>query len=53
LMIQFHQNFLRKRGNQPAMTKAEALRSAALKLRHSRYSHPFYWAGFVLIGNER
>jgi CHAT domain-containing protein len=53
LMIQFHQNLLRKRGNQPAMTKAEALRSAALKLRHSRYSHPFYWAGFVLIGNER
>jgi CHAT domain-containing protein/tetratricopeptide (TPR) repeat protein len=54
LMIQFHENLLRrKRGNQPAMTKAEALRSAALKLRRSRYSHPFYWAAFVLIGNER
>jgi CHAT domain-containing protein len=53
LMIQFHQNLLRKRGNQPAMTKSEALRSAALKLRRGKYNHPFYWAGFVLIGNER
>jgi CHAT domain-containing protein len=54
LMIQFHQNLLRrKRGNQPAMTKAEALRLAALKLRNSAYNHPLYWAGFVLIGNER
>jgi CHAT domain-containing protein/Tfp pilus assembly protein PilF/ketosteroid isomerase-like protein len=53
LMIQFHQNLLRKRGNRPAMSKAEALRLAALKLRNSAYSHPVYWAGFVLIGNER
>ena len=53
LMIQFHQNLLRRKRNQPATTRAEALRSAALKLRHGKYSHPFYWAGFVLIGNER
>ena len=54
LMIQFHQNLLRrKRGNQPAMSKSEALRLAALKLRNSAYNHPVYWAGFVLIGNER
>ncbi|HKP48117.1 MAG TPA: CHAT domain-containing protein, partial [Pyrinomonadaceae bacterium] len=49
LMIDFHRNLVRR----GAMTKAEALRLAALKLRHGRYNHPFYWAGFVLIGNER
>jgi CHAT domain-containing protein len=31
---------------------ARALRSADLTMINSRrYSHPFYWAGFVLIGN--
>lgn len=50
LMIEFHRNLVRRGG---AMSKAEALRLAALKLRHGRYNHPFYWAGFVLIGNER
>jgi Uncharacterized protein conserved in bacteria len=33
-------------------TKAEALRQASLSLlRSERYSHPFYWAGFVMIGD--
>jgi CHAT domain-containing protein/tetratricopeptide (TPR) repeat protein len=53
LMIDFHRNLVRGAARRGAMTKAEALRLAALKLRRSRYSHPFYWAGFVLIGNER
>jgi len=53
LMIDFHRNLVRGTGRRGAMTKAEALRLAALKLRRGRYSHPFYWAGFVLIGNER
>lgn len=48
LMIEFHRNLVRGR----RASKAEALRLAALKLRHGRYNHPFYWAGFVLIGNE-
>jgi CHAT domain-containing protein len=53
-MIAFHQNLLRrKRGGKFAMTKAEALRAAAMKLLRSEYSHPTYWAAFVLIGNER
>ena len=52
LMIDFHQNLVRKRGKQ-SITKAEALRAASLKLLQGRYNHPFYWAGFVLIGNER
>lgn len=54
LMIDFHRNLVRGGGRRGAsMTKAEALRLAALKLRRGAYSHPFYWAGFVLIGNER
>lgn len=53
LMIDFHRNLVHGTARRSAMTKAEALRLAALKLRRSRYSHPFYWAGFVLIGNER
>jgi len=39
----------------PADGKAEALRQAQLALLRgsggSSYSHPFYWAPFVLIGN--
>jgi CHAT domain-containing protein len=53
LMLEFHRNLLRRDGRAPAMTKAEALRAASLKLLHSQYNHPAYWAGFVLIGNER
>ncbi|MBD0369950.1 MAG: CHAT domain-containing protein [Pyrinomonadaceae bacterium] len=49
LMIEFHRNLLQKRG----MSKAEALRQSALKLLRGPYSHPAYWAGFILIGDER
>jgi CHAT domain-containing protein len=32
--------------------KAAALRAAALQLlRTPRYAHPYYWAGFVLVGD--
>ena len=37
-----------------ATTKAEALRQARLDLllqTNGEYSHPFYWAPFVVIGN--
>ncbi len=35
-------------------TRAEALRQAALGVRKdARYGHPFYWAGFVLVGKGR
>lgn len=53
LMLEFHRNLLRQKGSEQAMTKAEALRAASLKLLHSQYNHPAYWAGFVIIGNEK
>ena len=47
LMVEFHRNLL------VGLTKAEALRRAELKLLkgNPRYRHPFYWAGFVVIGS--
>lgn len=35
------------------MTKSEALRSAKLKMIYSQYSHPFYWAAFILNGDYK
>jgi CHAT domain-containing protein len=50
LMIEFHRNVMSKSES----GKAEALRRAALKLLHSdKYRHPFYWAGFILMGDGR
>jgi len=35
-------------------TKAEALRQTALKvMKNPATSHPFYWGGFVLVGDSR
>jgi CHAT domain-containing protein/Tfp pilus assembly protein PilF len=49
LMTDFHRNL---KNSKPTVSKAEALRAASLKmLRNSEYRHPFYWAGFVVIGN--
>ena len=50
LMGYFYQNL----NQDQEISKAEALRDAQLKLlnnRNSQYSHPYYWAPFVLIGN--
>jgi CHAT domain-containing protein len=47
LMTAFHAGLLRGDGS-----KAEQLQRASLALlRQPRYAHPFYWAGFVLVGN--
>ena len=53
LMLGFHRQMMSpSTPTKPNVTKAEALRQAALKLMKARQtSHPFYWAGFVLIGN--
>ncbi|MEB3293825.1 MAG: CHAT domain-containing protein [Synechococcales bacterium] len=47
LMVEFYQGL-----TQQGLMKATALREAQLKLlRSDQYSHPYYWAPFVLIGN--
>jgi CHAT domain-containing protein len=52
LMINFHRQALTSPA--AAKSKAEALRQAALKLmKNSETRHPFYWAGFVLVGDGR
>lgn len=45
LMIEFHRRFSK------GATAPHALRDAQLTLRRDpRYAHPFYWAGFAVIG---
>ncbi len=47
LMTQFYQEL-----KQPGRTKAEALRQAQLNLiQKSDFRDPFFWSGFVLVGN--
>jgi CHAT domain-containing protein len=55
LMLSFHRSLLAiGRGSRHAMGKAEALQQAQLKLlRTKRYQHPFFWAGFVVVGDAR
>lgn len=46
MMIAFHQEMLH------GVNKAESLRRSEIKLIHSeKYKHPFYWAGFVFMGD--
>ena len=46
LMLEFHRNLLSSR------SKAQALQRAAIKmLRTRQYRHPFYWAGFSIVGH--
>lgn len=53
LMIDFHRRLTMRRASARLKeSKAEALRQAALGLLKSeRYRHPFYWAGFVMVGD--
>jgi CHAT domain-containing protein len=45
LMVEFHRRLARGR------PKADALREAALAVKADpRYAHPFYWAGFIVLG---
>lgn len=53
LMLEFHRN-LRTRVKDPNthVSPAKALQEAALKLlRQKEYRHPFYWGGFVVVGD--
>jgi CHAT domain-containing protein len=53
LMVEFHKRFkTRYGGTRPAISTAEAMRQAALKvMKNPEYAHPFYWGGFVVIGD--
>ncbi len=52
LMINFHRRL--KETSNKNLSKADALRQAALDImKEPRYRHPFYWAGFVMIGSDR
>jgi CHAT domain-containing protein len=46
LMQQFYSSIVRSNG----ATKAAALQAAQISVR-KQYAHPYYWAGFVLVGN--
>jgi len=51
LMLSFHRQLRAPASAEANMTRAEALRRAALKvMKNPETSHPFYWAGFVLVG---
>jgi len=51
LMLNFHRR-MRAPAAKAKMTKAEVLRQAVLKvMKNPETSHPFYWAGFVLVGD--
>ena len=46
LMLEFHRNL------RTGATKSDALRRAELKLmKDRRFNHPFYWAGFIVVGD--
>ncbi len=54
LMLNFHRRLRVVDGARSAMTKAEALRQAQLQLLRTKgYQHPFFWAGFVMVGDAR
>jgi CHAT domain-containing protein len=51
LMVNFHRALISQPGTRQKPTKATALRQAALKLmKNAETGHPFYWAGFILVG---
>ena len=53
LMVHFHRSLISPFGStKTKASKSDALRQAALKLmKNPATSHPFYWAGFVLVGD--
>jgi CHAT domain-containing protein len=53
LMVSFHGDLISTSGKTKT-SKAEALRRSSLKLmKNAQTAHPFYWAGFVLVGDGR
>ncbi len=53
LMTAFYRELAKERERQP-QSRAEALRQAQLSLlRGKKYTHPYYWAPFALLGQWR
>ena len=51
LMVAFHREW---NGGARNVSKSRALQQASLQVLHTRgFSHPFYWAGFILAGDGR
>lgn len=51
LMVAFHREWS---GGARTVSKSRALQQASLQVMHTRgFSHPFYWAGFILAGDGR
>jgi CHAT domain-containing protein/tetratricopeptide (TPR) repeat protein len=50
VMIEFHRAW---RGGASGVSKAKALQRAQLHVLHKAGSHPFDWAGIVLVGDAR
>lgn len=51
LMVEFHRQLLTMNSQSQRPNKAEALRQSALKLMQNESTrHPFFWAGFVVVG---
>lgn len=47
-MVEFYRQLV----DNPSLSKSQALRQAQLALiNHPNYSHPSYWAPYVLLGN--
>jgi CHAT domain-containing protein/tetratricopeptide (TPR) repeat protein len=55
LMLGFHRTLKAREGLvSSAFATSRALQHAELQLLHSQqYAHPFYWAGFVLVGDPQ
>jgi len=52
LMTKFYQELAQSQTTGNSITKAEALRRAQQALmRDERFSHPYFWSAFVLVGN--
>jgi CHAT domain-containing protein len=55
LMLEFHRRLHTQTVHaSPDVSTSRALQQAAIKLLRSKeYRHPFYWAGFVVVGDGR
>jgi CHAT domain-containing protein/Tfp pilus assembly protein PilF len=52
LMVEFHRQLKSELKLDSKPSEAEALRRAVIRLQaDERYRHPFYWAGFVVVGD--